>query len=90
LDEEERKLQIKIAQLNADLQVYLAIIFGAVAVAVALLVFGYQLAFESYPQLSMKTAIAIAFFVASSCILYVPLRAVPKLKACLDEFKKLK
>jgi len=86
---EDRKLQIKLAQLNANLQVYLAMIFGAIAATIALLVFGYQLVLESYPQLSIKTAVATAFFAVAGCTIYAAYVTLPKLKACLDEFKNL-
>jgi hypothetical protein len=89
-DSEDRKLQIKLAQLNADLQVYLATIFGAIAAAIALLVFGYQLLLESYPQLSIKTVVALIFFIVGSVMTYsVYTRTLPELKRCLDEFKNL-
>jgi hypothetical protein len=42
LDSEERALQIKLAQLNARLQVYMARVFGFVAAAVALIIGSYQ------------------------------------------------
>jgi len=88
-DNEDRKLQIKLAQLNADLQVYLATIFGAIAVAITLLVFGYQLALESYPQLSIKTYVAIVFFIFAFVMTYVAAHTLPMLKQCLDQFKNL-
>jgi hypothetical protein len=48
LDTEERKLQIKLAQLNADIQIDLAWIFGCLATALTLFVLGYQIVKESW------------------------------------------
>jgi membrane protein YdbS with pleckstrin-like domain len=48
LDPEERKLQIKLAQLNANIQTSLAWIFGSVATGLTLFVLGYQVAKENF------------------------------------------
>jgi hypothetical protein len=86
---EDRKLQIKIAQLNAYLQVYLALIFGEIAGGITILVFGYQLILDGYPQFSIKTLFAIVFFIVATFLLMGAARVIPKLKECMNGFKSL-
>lgn len=43
MDAEEKKLQIKLAQLQTDVQIWLALCLGCVAICGGLLIGGYQL-----------------------------------------------
>jgi Co/Zn/Cd efflux system component len=66
-------------------------IFGALAAAITLIIFGYQFGFENYPQLfPIKTVVAIMFFIgAGGIVIYACARTLPKLKHCWGEFKNL-
>jgi uncharacterized membrane protein YeaQ/YmgE (transglycosylase-associated protein family) len=89
LDPEERKLQIKLAQLNAILQVNLAQFFGAVAGWIAFLVFEYQLLLVKFPLLSPATIGVIGSIVAIVILSYISYKGIFQLLQCLKEFENL-
>jgi len=84
----DRRLQIRIAQLNADLQVYVAFIFGAIAGAVTFIVFGYQLVVSS-SLTRLGAIISIVVFGVATGLLGSASWLIPKLKRCLNDFKAL-
>ena len=84
-----RELDIKLTQLNADLQVYLAETFGYVAVVVAFVVFGTQIGLDNLEQLSIKTGIAGFFMFVALIAAIVAFRCYHKLNSCRNGIKNL-
>ena len=78
-DSEDRKLQMKLAQLNADLQVYLATFFGFLAGSITLAVLEFQ-----FPSWAILFGISALVFLSSSCFFLY------KLIQCHKAFKSLK
>jgi fructose-specific phosphotransferase system IIC component len=76
---ERRQLQIRIAQLNADLQFYLAACFASFAIFTAFIVAAYQLS-SPLKEGAFISAI-VAGFLAGDYLYLV--------NKCRDEFKKL-
>ncbi|MGD0072473.1 MAG: hypothetical protein ABSB71_13050 [Candidatus Bathyarchaeia archaeon] len=86
-ENEDRKLQIRLAQLNAKLQVYLASVFGFLAGGIALLIFGYQFGFQNYPQVSsFQVIIAIASIVVSGISFVGSIIFIYKLYGVSEDF----
>ncbi len=81
-DDVDRKLQIKIAQLNADLQFCLASCFGLFAGAIALIVLGYLLP-------SDQTSLKVLIFIVALILLSIAGYYLSKLNQCLKAFKNL-
>ena len=89
--DEDRKLQIKLARLNANLQVYLAGIFGFLGGGIALIIFGYQFGFQSYPQISFyQGLISLASFGVSGVAMIGSVIFIVKLRNLSKDFKELK
>lgn len=88
--EKDRALQIKLAQLNAVLQVHIALIFGGVAGAIALIIFEYQLTLGNFPLLSFATFAIVLSGVFAVALSVVALVASLELRKCVREFKELK
>jgi hypothetical protein len=84
LDEEERELQIKLAQLNAKLQVNLAWTFGLFAAGVTLMVFGHQVSLENNFPLS------IAIDIVGFASFVFAFGWIHRVHACQDEIEGLK
>lgn len=80
--DEERKLRIKIAQLDARLKVDLAWIFGLLAVSITLMIFGYQVSKENFSASVVSYIGALASF----CISYGWMDRAEK---CSKEFENL-
>jgi hypothetical protein len=84
-------LQIKLAQLNAEFQAYLAMLFGVLAFAVTLVVAGYQLGFENYPQIvPFKVDFAIVLFIFALGFALIGVHIRSKLGKCYKELKNLR
>ncbi len=83
MNPEDRELQIKLAQLNAKLQVDLTVAFGFLASALVLFVFAYQIGKENFNYVSITNWIA-AFMSMLGAIIFVR-----RINACLGEFEKL-
>jgi hypothetical protein len=81
-DNEERKLQIKIAQLNAELQFYLATSLTIFAGSIAFLALGYQLP-------SDQSSLKILIFIMALMLLCVAGYGFYKLTQCFKAFKNL-
>lgn len=89
---DKRKLEIKIAQLNAKLQLYLAGYFGLFAGGIALAVFGIQIFLDqlpTYPAITLQMLYSFAILIISSLSFLCVFRVKTKLNACLNEFDKL-
>jgi hypothetical protein len=82
-EERERELTVKIAQLNARLQVDLAWTFGLYAASIALWVFGYQFLKENESVSELSWGLGI-FFIVLAIVWII------KTKRCVKEFEKLK
>lgn len=82
MDHEERELQIKLAQLNAELQIDLAWTFGLIAAAIVFFVFAYQ-AKESFGVYVLSWVAAFGCMFAAAFWIY-------KTNECHDKFKELK
>lgn len=78
-----RKLQIKLAQLNAKLQADLAVEFGFLAATLVLFVFAQQIGKENF-NLSIATWV-VAFISIFGTIIFVR-----RTNTCLDEFEEVK
>ena len=84
----DRQLDIKIAQLNALLQTYVAAIFGFFAGAVALVIFGYQFGFD-LPYDTTKILVAILSFLIAGLAIIVSLFYITKMNTVLKQFREL-
>lgn len=89
LEPEERKLQIKLAQLNVILQVSLALMFGGLAGAIALVVFEVQIVLGNFPLFSFATFAAIVSAALVVMLSYIGILSALDLRQCLREFKNL-
>jgi hypothetical protein len=83
LDPEERKLQIRLAQLNAKLQADIAWAIGLYAAGIVWFIFGYQIAKENFNGFITAWIVASAFIVGAIGYVYMT-------RGCLEEFEKLK
>jgi hypothetical protein len=87
---EDRQLQVKIAQLNAKLQVDLAFIFGFLAGGISFSVFGYQLWFQNVQNLPFNQVfVAVSFFILSSISFVGAIFFIFKLAEISKNFEKL-
>ncbi len=89
-ENEDRALQIRLAQLNADLQFYIASLFGLFAITIAAWVFGSQLILENFPKIDINTIFAIPVYIIAILASIGTLMSGSKLIECRNEFKKLK
>ena len=88
---EDRKLQIKLAQLNARLQVYLGSFFGFFAGSIALIIFGYQFGFQNFPQFSAYQAlISLSAFSVAGIAMVGSIIFIMRLRNLSKEFRNLK
>jgi tellurite resistance protein TehA-like permease len=84
--EEERKLTILLAKLNAEIQVELAEAFGLAALSVASYVAGNQFFTQNHPIPSL--AFCLLIFGAVSMLLAVVI--IRRLKRTMDKLRNLK
>jgi hypothetical protein len=83
MDPEERELQIKLAKLNADLQICLAYFFGFFAGSLAFGILGYEL-------LSVHSSLATLIFILAIIFLCLNVAPLYKLNQCYKAFKNLR
>jgi len=86
---DERALQIKLAKLNAELQIDLAISLTLLAAAVAILVFVYQLLAESFPAITIQTVFAAIFTGLEIISVIFSWKYLGKLNKVRDKIKNL-
>jgi hypothetical protein len=90
---EDRALQIRLAQLNANLQYLLAGFFGFLAAGIALTVFGIQIFLDqlaTYPLITVQMLYSVVVLIVAT-LSFIGLFIVrPKLVDCLNEFRSLK
>lgn len=82
MDKEERELQIKLAQLSANIQIGLAWIFGLFGAALALLILGYQVQAENL-------VVTIASWTAALISMVAVFGWMQRVKGYSDELRKL-
>jgi lipopolysaccharide export LptBFGC system permease protein LptF len=82
LDKEERELQIRLAQLNAELQINIAWTFGVFASAITLFIFGLQ--FDR-----INFGLSVIAWTASFVFVFLALGYAYRAWTCLGKFEKL-
>jgi hypothetical protein len=90
---EDRALQIRLAQLNTDLQVFLAGVFGFFAGGIALAVFGIQLFIDqlpTYPAITITTLYFLVVSIVSLISFYGVFKLIRRLNICYKEIKNLR
>jgi hypothetical protein len=91
LDKEARELQIMIAQLQLDIQFYLAVSIGLIVSTLGLLIVGYQVTVGLYETLSETAGIIFLVFIGlSSVCATVARRYLKKLRLAQKELYNLK
>ncbi len=88
MDEEERKLTILLAKLNADLQIQLAESLGLAALALASFVAGYQFLATTQSPSNIELAIFLMLFGIASIVGAVIVQR--RLKRTMDKLRDLK
>ncbi len=86
---EDRALQIRLAQLNSDLQIYLAGIFGFFAGGVTFTVFAIQLFINQPPAFTINTFLFFVAAITSLIAYYGVVKLLRKLDTCYKEIKNL-
>lgn len=91
MDAEERELQIKLAQLNARLQIYIAGAFGFVALVIALTIGTYQSLAIYFSQKDLNQLLAGLFLLIITVIsTIIASNFADKLNKCKKEIDSLK
>ena len=80
---EDRQLQIRIAQINARLQIQIEAIFGFSAIA-------YPLVIENYPPFTPKSAIGLLEFGVALSLFVIAIIFTKKAFESLNDFNELK
>jgi len=90
MDAEEKKLQIKLAQLQADLQIWLTICFGFIAVFFSMVIASWQ-EFLSTPesQALLKISLFVTMLLGFAGMIIVTRISVKQMKAKKAEMDKL-
>ena len=92
MDKEEKELQIKLAKLNAKLQVDLASTFGLFGASAAFAAIGYQFLMDNWdmPIVAPKKIFSIFLLHFSVFCSYAALECNQKKKADIAEFENLR
>lgn len=88
---EDRELQIKIAELQADVQINLAACFGFLAVFVTIMIGFEQIYFSLPPDASIvRVYIVVSIIIAAFVTLFVASYFFRKAMRARDQIKELK
>jgi len=87
---EDRQLQIRIAQINARLQIQIAAIFGFIAGGVGFSAIAYPLVIENYPPFTPKSAIGLLEFGVALSLFVIAIIFTKKAFESLNDFNELK
>lgn len=79
-ENEERKLQIRIAQLNAYLQLSITAFFGSVAAAIAFIILGWEI---------ISSPFSVVIFTVAAIVLFVASYFLYRLNGFLEDFRNL-
>lgn len=88
---EDRELQIKLAQLQTDIQIHLSACFGLAAGFLALIIFYMQIFFNlSAEQILLKNLFGAVVLIASGFLLFLLLYSFQQIKATKKRMEELK
>jgi hypothetical protein len=90
VDAEEKKLQIKLAQLQADLQIWLTMCFGGIAVFISMVIASWQ-EFLSTPesQALLKISLFVTMLIGFVGMIIITSISTRQMKIKRSEMNKL-
>jgi hypothetical protein len=90
MDPEERALQIKLAQLDARLQIQIAYFFGFAALGGGLLVGGIAIIFSIPEGFTLGLILPLMILLSAIFSFYISFTHIDKLSSCREEIESLK
>ncbi len=90
MDKEERKIQITLAQLRTDVQIWLTICFGGIAIFVSMVLAAWQEYFSTpTTETLLKNSFLVSIATGFAGMIIITMISVKKMKAKRAEMDKL-